>query len=44
MDLGQAGKQEYKFYIVWRDPNGVRDERVSTGRGALSSAVEPGRG
>jgi hypothetical protein len=36
--------QEYKCYIFWRDSYGVRGGRMSAGRGALSSAVEPGRG
>jgi hypothetical protein len=26
MDLCYAGKKEYKCYIVWRDPEVVRDE------------------
>jgi hypothetical protein len=35
MDLCHAGKQEYKCYIVWRDPYGVRGERCPQG-GVLS--------
>jgi hypothetical protein len=31
MDLCYVGKQEYKCYIVWRDPGGVCGKRVSAG-------------
>jgi hypothetical protein len=39
MDLCYDGKQEYKCYIVWREPGGVRGKRVSAGRSVFSSAV-----
>jgi hypothetical protein len=44
MDLCYAGKQEYKCYIVGRNLVGVHDQRVSAGKCAFTSAVEPGHG
>jgi hypothetical protein len=44
MDLYYAGKHVYKCYVVRRDPRDDCGRRVSAGRCAVASAVEPGHG